>query len=145
MSMLEKVSYLKGLADGLDINKDSSEGKLLLAIVDVLGEMAEEVTAIGDTCDELDELVDILDEDLGNLEEDFYEDCDCDCEDDEELDDDLYEVTCPKCDDTVYLTEDMILEGSIECPNCGEEIEFDLSGCCCDDDDCDCGCDHDHE
>lgn len=142
MSMMESIAYLKGLAEGLDVNETTKEGKLLLAIVDVLDEMAESINDIEDVCQEFDELIDVLDEDLSDLEDDFYgsdddDDCDCDCDEDP-----LYEVTCPQCSDTIYLDEDMLVEGEIACPNCGEKLEFDLEGCDCDcGDDCDCGCD----
>ena len=58
------------------------------------------------------------------------DDCDCDCCDDEDEfdfddDDELYEVTCPSCGDTILLDEGMIDEGSINCPNCNELLEFD--------------------
>ena len=81
-----------------------------------------------------------LDEDLGAVEDDFYDDecdeCDGDCDncDDDDWDDDydfdddddeLYEVTCPTCGDTILLDEGMIEEGSMNCPNCNELLEFD--------------------
>ena len=88
--MMESVSYLKGLAEGLGIDDSTKEGKLLSAIVDVLDDMAAEIADIEETADEQAELLDIIDEDLGSLEEDFYgdgeEDDECGC------DDDLYEV-----------------------------------------------------
>lgn len=145
MSMNESVAYLKGLAEGLDIDIETKEGKLLNAIIDVLDEMASEISEIEETCDELDEIIDIIDEDLGNLESEVYgdddDDDDCDC-----CDGDLYEVTCPMCGNEVYLGEDTIIEGSVECSECGEKLEFDLSGCDCgceNDHDCDCDCDCD--
>ncbi len=154
MSMMESVAYLKGLAHGLDINETTKEGKLLLAIVDVLDEMAESIGDIEDVCEEFDELIDVIDEDLGDLEEDFYgleddddcccgDDCDCGCndEDDEDFfdeDDELYEVTCPNCNDVIYLNEEMLLDGDMDCPNCQQKLEFDFDDCCCGDD-CDCG------
>ena len=36
MTASEKVAYLKGLAEGLDIDKKSKEGKLFAAIIDTL-------------------------------------------------------------------------------------------------------------
>lgn len=154
MSMMESIAYLKGLAEGLEIDETSKEGKLLLAIVNVLDEMAESISDIEDVCEEFDELIDIIDEDLGDLENDFYGLSDEEDDDDEDLDcDDLYEVTCPNCEDVIYLDEDMLLEGDIDCPNCGQKLEFDLDACdcgcedddCdCEDDNCDCGCEHDH-
>ena len=40
----------------------------------------------------------------------------------------------------------MICDGQIDCPNCGELLEFDIDEC--EDEECSecgCGCDHDHE
>jgi len=77
----------------------------------------------------------VIDEDLDDLESVVYED-----EDEEETDDDLYKVTCPKCGNEVYLDEDTIMAGKIDCPNCGEPLEFDVCGC----DECD-SCDGEEE
>ena len=57
-----------------------------------------------------------------------WEDCCCD--------EDMYEVTCPACENTITTDFDVIASGSIACPNCGETLEFDLSAL----EDCDCGC-----
>lgn len=55
--------------------------------------------------------------------------CDCCNEDDyDDFDfdsDELYEVCCPNCGETVILDESMIEEGSIDCPECGLNLEFD--------------------
>lgn len=126
MGISEKAAYLKGMAKGLEMDSSTKEGKLLLAIVDVLEDITDEIVELQDVCDELDEVVDVLDEDLSELEEAIYEaDDECGCghhHDDEEA---LYEVTCPKCGDTVYLDEGMLEEGSMNCPNCNELLEFD--------------------
>ena len=84
--------------------------------------------------------IDEIDEDLCYLEEDFYdEEID---EDDEDVDDDgvFYEVTCPTCNETVCVSEPILLDGSIDCPNCGENLEFDLDGLSLN---CNCGCSDD--
>ncbi|MGI5958267.1 MAG: CD1247 N-terminal domain-containing protein [Massiliimalia sp.] len=138
MGITERAAYLKGLVEGLDIDKSTKEGKLLNALVDVIDDMASAIADLEDVYDELDEAVDAIDEDLGELEDDFYgaeddDECDCDCDDccdDDECDccgeddEDLYEVTCPNCNDTIYLDEGMLEEGSIDCPNCGQLLEF---------------------
>ena len=151
MTVTEKVSYLKGLAEGLGIDENEKNGKVIKAIIDVLDDLAFTVADLEDGFDELIEQVDAIDEDLGSLEDDFYEDEDEDDydyeDDDEELDDEeLYEVTCPSRGDTICVTEDMLDEGSVNCPNCGELLEFDFDDeCDCGDDDCGCGCGHDHD
>lgn len=147
MKLTEKMSYLQGLIDGLDIDSSTKEGKILLQMAEVMNEVVIYVEDLQSQVDELTELCDILDEDLGSVEEDLYEtdgcgcgcncgddcDCDCDCDccddddDDYEFDDDeeLYEVTCPTCGDTILLDESIIEEGSMNCPNCNELLEFD--------------------
>ena len=131
MDICEKVAYIKGLAEGLALDDSTKEGKVLAAIIDVLGDITNEICEIEDGCDELMEQLDAVDEDLSNVEDVVYGDDDCDCCDDE----DLYEIECPACHDTVYLDEDMLEEDGITCPNCGTELEFDFDGC-------DCGCCH---
>jgi predicted nucleic acid-binding Zn ribbon protein len=152
MKLTEKMSYLQGLIDGLEIDKSTKEGKALFQMSDVLAELVVYVEDLQSQVDELTELCDILDKDLGAVEEDFYDDknftcgnCDeCPEEDkfdgedfsdddddseDYELEDDdeeLYEVTCPSCGDNILIDESMVDEGSINCPNCGELLEFDF-------------------
>lgn len=90
--------------------------------------------------DELSDQVDEIDQDLAEVESELYdEDCDC-CDDDDDdydeaedfdFDDEdnpFYEVTCGACGQKLNVSEDVLLEGEIECPNCGELLEFDFSG-----------------
>lgn len=136
MKLTERVSYLRGLIDGMEI-KDSKQGKVIAMIADILGDMAEEIEDIQDQVDEVVDVVDAIDEDLGEVEKDFYDfdedDCCCgddDYDDDDDFDfdddDELYEVVCPTCGDSIMLNEQMVEEGSMNCPNCGELLEFDL-------------------
>ena len=123
MTVTEKVAYLKGLAEGMKMDDSTNEGKLLLAIIDTLDDIALTVSDMEDSMTELAAQVDEIDDDF-------------DCDDDDEA---LYEVECPKCGDIICLDEDMLDEGEIDCPNCGEKLEFDFE------DGCDCGCHHDEE
>ena len=123
MTVTEKVAYLKGLMEGLSVDETSKEGKILKAVVDVLDDLAMSVEDLEDYTAELTEQVDAVDEDLDSLENDFYGECDC-CDDDE--DEEYYDITCPSCGDEFSVDEDTLLEGGIECPNCGEHLEFDV-------------------
>lgn len=135
MNLTEKAAYLKGLAEGLNVNTDDDMGKLVLALIDVIDDIALTVADLEDELAETRDYIEEIDEDLGAVEEDLYDDdddddeCDCCCGDD-----DFYEVECPACHETICLDEDMLCEGEIECPNCGTDLEFDF------DDECDCGC-----
>ena len=140
MQLTEKVAYLKGLMEGLGVDDSTKEGKVLSVVLDVLSDMALTVSDLEDGLDLVGEQLEIIDEDLCQIQEDFYDD-DCCCDDDEDDYDDfegeLYEVTCPSCGDTITINEDMLDEGDINCPGCGELLEFDLDGML---EDCDCGC-----
>ena len=136
MEITEKVAYLKGLIEGLGVDNSTKEGKVILAIVDILDDIALTVTDLEDSADMLGEQLDALDEDVSELYEDVYGDDD---DDEEDYDGELYEVTCPTCEEVICIDEDMLDEGEIACPNCGEKLEFDLDGVL---DDCDCGCEH---
>ena len=145
MTISEKSAYLKGLMDGLKLNTESDEGKMIAAIVDMLGDLARKVTDIEDTTiaisDELDEIEEDLDaiEDfiMDSDEEDWdEEDEDEEWEEDEEEygeegfdfgDEDsiIYEVTCA-CGTVISFDEETLEEGSIICDNCGETLEFSL-------------------
>ena len=138
MTVLEKVAYLKGLMEGLDISADSKESKLFNCIADILSDIADEMDAINVDLAELNDCVDEIDEDLGSLETDFYEleddedydddyECDCDCEDCCDCcGDEFYEVTCGACGEKINVTEDVLLEGGMACPKCNTELEFDV-------------------
>lgn len=124
MNITERTAFLQGLLQGLELDETTKEGKLLSAMVGVLEDMANEIADLQAELDELNELADLLDEDLGAVEEILYEDdCDCDdCCDDEPM----YELTCPTCGEVIYVDEDVLVEGEMECPKCGQELEFDL-------------------
>ncbi len=148
MDILERAAYLRGLCDGLEITPDTKEAKLLLAIVDVIDELAASVSDLEAVTDSMSDELDEVAEELLELEGAFDEDCDCcgdddcDCGDDCDCDCFNYEIVCPTCGDSIMVDEDILALGSIECPGCGEELEFDADECCCGDDcDCDGDCD----
>lgn len=131
MNITEKVSYIKGLAEGLKLDDATKEGKILLAMLDVLNDIAYQVEDIDSDLNDMAEVVGDLDDAVLELEEEVYGECecghdhDCDCDCDEE--EDLYEITCPKCKNSITVDFDVVATGGILCPNCGESLEFDLS------------------
>ena len=141
MTVIEKISYLKGLADGLGLDPENKQDKLIKAIIDVLDDVSLSISDLEDTYAELSEQVDAVDEDLAMLEDDYFGDYE---DDDDDMDDEeYYEVECPQCGDHIYLDEDLLEEGNMDCPNCGAELEFDVSDEC--GDECECECDHEPE
>lgn len=142
-NLTEKAAYLKGLMQGLDIDQTTKEGKLFAAMVDLMDEMSDTIADLESNQNALNDLVDVINEDLDELTQEFYgyDDFDEDEEDDEDYDDDeaVYEVTCDGCGETFYLDEDEVAQGSYVCPACGKTLEFEFE------DDCDCGCHHHDE
>ena len=139
METSESLGYLKGLIDGLDLDANKKETKVIQAIVDVLENLATDVDDMTEGLELVGEQIDAVDEDLADLEEFVYDDddCDCDCCDDECEE---YEVECPNCGETITVDEDTVMQGKFECPNCGEVLEFEVEyddDCDCDDCDCD--------
>lgn len=145
MTISEKSAYLKGLMDGLNLDTEKAEGKLISAIVDLLGDVTKKVTDIEDTTiaisDELDEIEEdldaiedyILDEEDEDYEDEWDEDEWDDYEDEDDFEDEgfdfgdeettIYEVKCA-CGNVIAFDEDTLEEGSIICDECGETLEF---------------------
>ena len=142
MTLTEKVAYLKGLMEGMKFDTDTNEGKILSSVVDILGEMAEEITCTQEDVDTLNDYIEEIDADLGEVEEylcdeedecgcgccdddDEYEYCDCDeCngDDDEDYDFEYYDDEDEEDDD-----EDDSDFTEIVCPGCGDTIYIDSS------------------
>ena len=122
MTVTERVVYLKGLINGMELDADKKEGRLWTAVIAVMEELAYAVVDLKQQNAELAEELDDVYEELSAVEEEFL--------DEDEFDSDglLYQVICPTCDEVIYMDDDMLAEGSTVCPACGEELEFDLSG-----------------
>lgn len=147
--LIKKVSYLKGYADGLDISPKSEEGKLIIKLLDVMGEMADAIEELNDRVYDIEDAVDELDECILDMAYDVYdeEELDSDYDDDDFFDDydddgydgdadDYFEIQCPNCGEDVMIDFDMIDdENAIVCPNCHEEIELEFE-CDCGDEEC---------
>ena len=128
MTTTEKVAYLKGLMEGMKLDTETNEGKLLTVIADILADMASDMEDLSGDLADLAEDVDAISDDLSDVE-DYL--CDEDDEDEEDEEDDeeeplFFEVTCPACDKTITVDEDVLNLGSIQCPNCGEMMEFEF-------------------
>ena len=127
MTISEKVAYLKGLAEGLNIDTDKSkEGKLINVMIGILEEIALSIEDLEENSLALGEEIDVLSDDLADVESVVFDDEDED-EDEEEFDDDWFEVECPNCDEVLVVDEDALAEGYIKCPNCDTEYSLDLT------------------
>ena len=122
MGISEKIAYLKGLMEGMNVDTESNEGKLFAAVVDVLDEIALEVEDLTDEVMELGDGLDVISDDLSDVEDIVYDD-----EDEEDEEEECYTTTCPECEEEIFFDDTMLEDGEIICPNCGAKLEFDLS------------------
>ena len=145
MTINEKAAYLKGLMEGLQLDTEKAEGKMIAAMVDLLGDVTKKLTnvedttiAISDELDEIEEDLDAIEDFIMDEEDDEYDDDEWDDDDDWDEDEDfeegfdfgdedstIYEVECA-CGEIIDFDEETLEAGSIICPNCGETLEFSL-------------------
>ena len=150
--LMKKISYLKGYADGVNLENEGNSGKVMIKIIEALDELADTVEQLRLQIDEVDtrledteDIVDILsdeiideDEDYDDENDDFDTFDDFEDDDDDDDDSDFFEIECPSCHEDVMIDFDTIDESNtIICPNCKESIELEFD-CDCDEDDCDC-------
>ena len=150
MELSNKAAYLQGLVDGLGVDESTKEGKIIKAMSALLAEMAEALEGMDEDLSRAYDQINDLHDELEDLEADLYEDEDD--EDDEEEDDDeedddedddedaddandddiasepFYEVACPNCGETVYVSEDDLDAGEANCAHCGVTFEVALEG-----------------
>ncbi len=119
MSVTEKLAYIKGLCEGLELKAEKKEGRVLLAIVDLLDDLTQEVSAHENDIEQIFHELDAIDEDLTDVEDALLYDDEDDWDDEDWYDDEYW-------DDL----EDEDEEGC----GCGHHHH-----------DGECGCGHDHE
>lgn len=151
MTISEKVAYLKGLAEGLDLDTaKSKEGKLISVMIGILEEIGMSIEDLEENATAMGEEIDAISDDLSDVEKVVYDEDDEDEDDDEDEcdccgDDDFFEVECPNCGDSLVIDEDVLEAGTVECPNCKGKFVIDVGDCEDDECGCGCGCDHDHD
>ena len=127
--MTDRISYLQGLAEGMKLNPEKDSHKLILGILDVLGEVGESFEALAESHGELSDYVEAIDEDLADLEANLYDD------ENENLarkenDDDfegMIEYECPHCGAKIEIDPDEVdFDEDALCPGCGKELFTEL-------------------
>ena len=115
--LTDRISFLKGMAAGMKLNMDKDANKLMLEMLTVMGEMAEEMAAMTEAHNDLNEYVESIDDDLADLEETLFgdEEAEFDGEEGDDIED----------DDEDELGEDDLIVYA--CPHCGHDIEFHAS------------------
>ena len=122
MTISEKVAYLKGLAEGLDLDTaKSKEGKLISVMIGILEEIGMSIEDLEENTVALGEELDAVSDDLSDVEDVVFD------EDEEDDDEDFFTVECPTCGKELVVDEDALVEGVIQCPGCGDTFALDLS------------------
>ena len=123
MTISEKVAYLKGLAEGLNLDTEKSkEGKLISVMIGILEELAMSVEDLEENALNLGEEIDVLSDELADVEGVVYDE-----EEDEDYDDDWFEVECPTCGADILVDSDDLANGEVECPGCGARYAMELT------------------
>ena len=125
MDLNAKAAYIRGLMTGMEFDADSKNGKVIAAMMDLLEEMAAQVTEHDDALDQVYDELETLDQDVDDIVSDLYAD-----EDDEDDDSTMYKVTCPNCGQISTLDEETLMdpEGDLVCPHCGATFDVELEG-----------------
>lgn len=123
MEISQKVAYLKGLAEGLDLDTEKSkEGKLISVMIGILEEVGLSLEDMEENALNLGEEIDALSDDLADVESIVYDE-----DEDDEDEEDGFEVECPNCDEPLFIGDDELAEGVVVCPNCDTRFSLDLS------------------
>jgi len=120
----EKVSYLRGLFDGLDLTDDVQK-RLYTAVIDTLDAVADALDENEATIAEIDECVSDIYDALDDVEDELYGDEEEDEDGDEDAfdEDDFIEVQCPHCGETIYFDQDMLSSREeLICPSCNQKV-----------------------
>ena len=132
--LTDRVAFLRGLAEGMQLDASKPESKLMLKMLEVLDEMAKDNDDLHKALDELNDYVESIDEDLSDMEEDIYgdatdEDDEEDEDDDESADDEddederTVEYACPYCGEVmVFDVERFDFDEDYLCPNCHKPL-----------------------
>ena len=124
-NLSDRVSYLQGLAEGLKLDTEKNEGKLIEKILEVLADMTAEIASIREDHDDLSSYVEAIDNDLSDLEDAVFEDDDLEDgeEEEEEEDDSVVEYTCPHCgEEMTFEVDSFDFDEDYLCPNCHQPL-----------------------
>ncbi|WP_176560173.1 CD1247 N-terminal domain-containing protein [Brevibacillus dissolubilis] len=139
----KRISYLRGVIDGMDLDQTSMENRILVDLIDLLDEVSTELKSVHTRVDEVEDYVEAVDEDLSDMEyllyddedDDLYEDVDDDCEEYYLVDEDGEHYYDLDDSEDAYVYESRHVRGrdsrddvsfdrsyEIECPTCREVV-----------------------
>lgn len=142
-TLKERVAYIRGMEEIANLNYEEPLAKMFFQVLELLGEVVEEIDDLRDRTEENEDFLEALDADLAEVEDAVFEDdddCSSPCDDAEE-----FEVHCPHCDAVLIVNEDELAEAAddeldIRCPDCGQVLFSDDDEPCCDEADEPCCC-----
>ena len=134
MTISEKVAYIQGLFEGMELDKsDAKTARVLSEMLDVLREVGQQLDGMDAAMDQFDEELDALGDPVADLEEAVFDDedeqdGDFDGFDDE--DEDYFEIPCPTCGEDLVVDDEALAAGVVDCPVCGGKfaLSFDDEG-----------------
>ena len=137
-NLMDRVSRLKGMVSAMDLNLNEDASRLMLEMLGLMGEMAEEMQRMNDAHAELNEYVESLDDDLADLAESLldggedepammsFDDDDDDEEDEDDEEPDVGEMiiyACPSCGHEIeFDPSDVDFDEDYLCPKCGKPV-----------------------
>ena len=129
--LTDRVAFLRGLAEGMQLDASKPEAKMILKMLELMDEIAKDNDDLHKQLDELNEYMESIDEDLSDMEEDIYGDMsdadeeeeDEDEEDEEDDDERTVEYSCPYCGEVmVFDVERFDFDEDYLCPNCHKPL-----------------------
>lgn len=133
-NITDRAAYLRGLAEGMKLDREDNQQRLLLEMLDLMDEMAHQLADANAELAELQEYVEDIDTDLTDMEEVLFgDDDDCDCEDcmddydEDDNEDQELSFDCPNCGKTVLLrASDIESEEDVVCKHCNTPFFTDI-------------------
>ncbi|NLC10714.1 MAG: AraC family transcriptional regulator [Firmicutes bacterium] len=126
-NLKSRMSFLRGYVEGLQLDENTKEGKVLNKLIAVMDDICNAVEELKEEHDELFSYMEAIDEDLTELEKVFYEEDleeDLEEEDDKEAMEGFY-IECPECHEEVFVEEDALDDDDtleVLCPKCGKVV-----------------------
>ena len=123
MTITEKVAYIQGLFEGMELDTENSgEARILSEVLDVLREVGQQLDGMDAAMDQFDEELDALGDTVADLEEAVFDDedeRDGGFDDPDDEDEDFFEVPCPTCGEDLVVDDEALAAGVVDCPVCG--------------------------
>lgn len=145
--LTERVSYLRGLVDGINLDKNTPESRIFDEIIELLDDIATSVEGLDEKQNELEEEIAVAQDDIVDLN-DYVDTLDPDYDPEDDEDDDEFEdveeeeyydeFECPNCGEILPIDEALLESDediTLTCPGCGEVVTISFED---EDDDAEC-------